>query len=62
MELLEMYFKKKKNQGKGSHLDPPNIYTMVTPLLHNFRDYFSKRWIYVDSKILKICNYRNPHI
>ncbi len=24
---------KKKNLGEGSHLDPPNIYTMVTPLV-----------------------------
>ncbi len=24
---------KKKYLGKGSHLDPPNIYTMVTPLV-----------------------------
>ncbi len=28
---------KKKYLGEGSHLDPPNIYTMVTPLLRSPR-------------------------
>ncbi len=31
---------KKKYLGEGSHLDPPNIYTMVTPLQPRYTEYY----------------------